>query len=414
MGDDIQLVSDGDGLAVFGNPAEVDQFLIGEGLASKGRLGSAISLGSVAATAGTAASANSGRWVKLSAESSSLLEKYGLVTNPITGLSMKTLRSEKGNFVELFEYADDAKSLFLDSAAAAAAGGLLSQLAMRQAMDEITDYLETINEKVDDVLRAQKDAVLADMIGVGFVLDDAMVLRDQVGRVSEVTWSKVQAAPTTIGRTEAYALRQLDAIAEKLEHKTSVADLAETSKDAESKVREWLAVLARCFQLQDEFTVLELDRVSDASPNELDHHRLALKAARTQRLEQIARSTNRLMARIDAAATTANKKVILHPIASREIVESSNQVAAGVVEFRGRLGIEGDRESLQAKKWSTAVVEMKDQALKVGAEGVVVAKGLGDDALDRTRDVRSRVGTNLSGLADRALRRRRDDDEEQD
>ncbi len=31
---------------------------------------------------------------------------------------------------------------------------------------EITDYLEAIDKKVDDVLRAQKDAVLADMIGV--------------------------------------------------------------------------------------------------------------------------------------------------------------------------------------------------------------------------------------------------------
>jgi hypothetical protein len=45
---------------------------------------------------------------------------------------------------------------------------------MQQAMDEITDYLVTIHEKVDDVLRAQKDAVLADMIGVDFVIEEAM------------------------------------------------------------------------------------------------------------------------------------------------------------------------------------------------------------------------------------------------
>ena len=189
----------------------------------------------------------------------------------------------------------------------------MAQLAMQQTMDEITDYLATIDEKVDDVLRAQKDAVLADMIGVGFVIEEAMTIREQVGRVDEVTWSKVQAAPATIARTQAYALRQLDALAEKLERKTKIGDLAKTAKEAESKVQEWLAVLARCFQLQDAIAVLELDRVLDASPEELDGHRLGLRAARQNRLELISRSTERLMARMDAAAGTANAKVLLHP-----------------------------------------------------------------------------------------------------
>ncbi|MCM3662192.1 hypothetical protein M3148_14500 [Georgenia satyanarayanai] len=38
-------------------------------------------------------------------------------------------------------------------------------------------------------------------------------------------------------------------------------------KAAEAKVEECLAVLARCFQLQDGIAVLELDRVLDASPS---------------------------------------------------------------------------------------------------------------------------------------------------
>ncbi len=91
-----------------------------------------------------------------------------------------------------------------------------------------------------------------------------------------------------------------------------IGDLAEASKDAELKVQEWLAVLARCFQLHDAVAVLELDRVLDASPEELDQHRLALRAARQNRLELISRSTERLMARVDAAAGTANTKVLLH------------------------------------------------------------------------------------------------------
>jgi len=37
--------------------------------------------------------------------------------------------------------------------------GIMAQVAMQQTMDEITDYLATIDEKLDDVLRAQDDAV---------------------------------------------------------------------------------------------------------------------------------------------------------------------------------------------------------------------------------------------------------------
>ena len=59
----------------------------------------------------------------------------------------------------------------------------MAQLAMQHAMDEITDYLATIDEKVDDVLRAQSDAVRADMIGVDLIIEEAMTVREHVGRV---------------------------------------------------------------------------------------------------------------------------------------------------------------------------------------------------------------------------------------
>ena len=101
---------------------------------------------------------------------------------------------------------------------------------------------------------------------------------------------------------------QLDALAEKMERKNKIGDLAKTAKEAESKVQGWLVVLARCFQLQDAIAVLELDRVLDAAPDDLDGHRLGLKASRQKRLDNISRSTERLMARMDAAAGTAKRR----------------------------------------------------------------------------------------------------------
>jgi hypothetical protein len=143
---------------------------------------------------------------------------------------------------------------------------MMQQRAMQQQMDEIVEYLQEINEKVDDILRGQKDAVLADMIGVDLIIEEALTVRDQVGRVSEVTWSKVQATGMTIARTQAYALRQLDAIAEKLEKKANLGEIAKATKETGPRVREWLAVLARTFQLQDGVSVLELDGCSTPPP----------------------------------------------------------------------------------------------------------------------------------------------------
>ncbi len=412
MDNEIQLISDGDGLAVIGNPTDVERFLVSEGLSSKDlgvqRLGSVLSAGAGAAQAGSDIAANSGRWMKLTKESAQLVDKYGLRRSSKTNLSTGVLRGKHGQIKGFVQFAKGPGSRLTNPALLAGAAGIMAQLAMQQAMDEITDYLATIDEKVDDVLRAQKDAVLADMIGVDLVIEEALTVREQVGRVSEVTWSKVQATSVTIARTQAYALRQLDALAEKMEREAKIGELAKTAKDAESKVQEWLAVLARCFQLQDAIAVLELDRVLDASPEELDRHRVGLRAARQNRLELISRSTERLMARMDAAAGMANTKVLLHPTTSRAVVDSGNQVAIAVVDFHGRLGIERGRQALEARRWVDAAGEVRDKALETGSEGFDAARRLGNETLDLTRSVTGKLS---SGIAERALRWRGDDEE---
>lgn len=65
MDNEIQLISDGDGLAVIGDPIAVDRFLVSEGLSSKElglpRLGAVLSTGAAATQVGAEIAANSGR-----------------------------------------------------------------------------------------------------------------------------------------------------------------------------------------------------------------------------------------------------------------------------------------------------------------------------------------------------------------
>lgn len=416
MDTQIQLISDGDGLAIIGDPLAVERFLDSEGLASRDlglqRLGSVLNAGSGVAQAGSEIAASSGRWVKLTKESAQAIDKFGLRESSKSGLSTGVLKGNKGQVKGFVEFAKMGPgSMLTNPALLSGAAGIMAQAAMKQAMDEILDYLATIDEKVDDVLRAQKDSVLARMIGVGLVIEEAMTLRESRGRVDDITWSKVQNAPATIAETQAYAVRQLDALAEKVESKAKIGDLAKASKDAQSKTQEWLAVLARCFHLQDAIAVLELDRVLDASPDELDGHRLGLKAARAKRLDLILSTTEHLLARMDAAAGVANTKVLLNPINSREVVQASNQVGAAVVEFQGRLGIERSRDALESRRWSVAANEAKDKALETSGDGVDAAKRFGSETLGRAKWAGGKISR---GIGDRVPRRRGDDDKPDD
>jgi hypothetical protein len=410
MDEDVQLITDGDGLAVIGEPAAVERFLVSEGLSTQAvelpRLGTVMSAGAAAAQAGSAIAASSGRWVKLTKESAQLVKKHGLRESSKTGLRTGVVKGSKGQVRTFVEFAKRPSSLLTNPALLAGAAGIMAQLAMQQSMNEITDYLAAIDQKVDDVLRAQKDAVLARMIGVGLVIDEAMTIRARSGRVDEVTWSKVQAAPATIAETQAYALRQLDALAEKLERETGIGDLAEAAKEAESKAKEWLAVLARSFQLQDAIAVIELDRVLDAAPDDLDAHRLGLRAVRQDRLELITRSTERLMARLDAAGSMANAKVLLHPAGSRDVVQSRNHVALAVGEFHGLLGIDRDRQSLEARRWVDAATQARSKALETGASGVDAARRIGNETFDRAKSATSQLSRRIP---DRPFRGREDE-----
>ncbi|MFF9149044.1 hypothetical protein ACF1BN_29720 [Streptomyces sp. NPDC014861] len=411
MDDEIQLFRDGDGLAVLGDPAAVERFLVSEGLPAKGpgtrRLGAALGDAAGAARAGADLAADAGRWVKLSEESARRIDRIGLRKSAATGLETGVLKGPRGQVKGFVEFAGGG-ALRGNPARLAGVATVLAQLAMQQAMDEIADYLATIDEKVDDVLRAQRDQALARVIGVDFVLKEALTLRERAGGVSEVTWSKVQNTSTTIAEAQAYALRRLDALAEKTESRSKVGDLAKASKGIESQAREWLAVLAHCCRLQDAFSVLELDRVRATEPDRLDAHRFGLRAARKHRMELISESTERLVARMHTAAGTANAKVLLHPTTSREVVHARNHVEVAVVDFHGRLGIERDQEALEARRWKEAAVEVRDRALEKGAENLDAARRLGTETFDRARSATGRLS---GGLAERAFRRRGGDAE---
>ena len=97
--------------------------------------------------------------------------------------------------------------------------GIMTQFARQQEVRELRNFLQNIDEKLDDVRRRQRDEVIAKMDRATTVIEEVMM------------------------------------------------------------IRVWLAVLARCLQLKDEHEILELDHVLRTAPDSFERHRLGLSQA---------------------------------------------------------------------------------------------------------------------------------------
>lgn len=159
MDNEIQLISDGDGLAVIGNATDVERFLVSERLPSKDlrvhQLKSVFGTGATVAQASSDIAANSGRWVKLTMESAERVKKYGLMKTKTPGISHAMI-GKPGSIKNWLQIEKGVGSFLTNPARLAGVAGLMSQSSMQQTMEEITDYLATIDKKVDDVLRGQR------------------------------------------------------------------------------------------------------------------------------------------------------------------------------------------------------------------------------------------------------------------
>jgi hypothetical protein len=383
MDNKIQLISDGDGLTVIGDPADVEHFLASEGLLSMSRdlvsrrLGSLLRIGAAVAQAGSEIATHSCRWLKLTEESAHLYKKYGLMESKLPGIS-HAMVGKPGSIKSWLQVAEGPSSLLTNPAILSGAAGIMAQLALQHEMSEIKSHLAAIGKKVDDVIRAQKDAELGRMVGAGIDIESAMTVLERMGRVDDDTWSTVQGRTHTITDALGWVLRRLDALAERMEGTTKIGDLAKTAKEVDSVVRESLIVLARCFELQGALDVLRLERALDKSPDELEGLRHVLAVDRQRRRERISQKIEDLMARMHAAAGKANSNVLLHLPAHRAVVGSINRVGITVDEFHELLGIESGQHSLEATRWWDAARDpgqLKNAAAEAGrkaAAGAVV------------------------------------------
>jgi len=388
MADEIELISDGEGVAVIGELPAIKRFLDQRGLMALaqefdvGKLRRMLDAASDVFAITSAVMGQAAFWVKLTPESAARLrEAGGLMPTRVDGISHVMLGKTGTESLNWLQAEDGPASILLNPAVLSGLGGLLGQAARRAEAQELKALLVKIDQKLGLVLLGQRNEVLAKMHGAAGAIEEATALHERGGD-PRTAWGKVCGVSESILGVQNRALLELQGLAERVERMRRLRDLKRTAeeKEIELDVAFWLSVLVRCFELQDEFAVLELDYVLTTSAESVDGHRLGLRDSLEKRRSDIFQITTRIMDQMDVAGRIAKENSLLHPRIARSVIASVNSTAELVDDFHAPLGIESSREVLVAVPRREAIrdsEQRKTAAKEAGLKGGAAVGSLG-------------------------------------
>lgn len=322
------------------------------------------------------AQANGGRWVKMTKESADLVRKYGFKGEGVA-------RQGNGRIVAhlKFENLGKVKSL-AGPQAMFGVEAIMAQMALEQAVAEITDYLKTIDKKIDDLLQDQKDQTVADLVGVARMIDETMAIRENVGLITQTTWSKIAGSPQIVARAQSYALIKIENITKKLAEASDAPEAESIARQLAKDVVDWLSILANAVQLQDKLSILEIDRVVAEEPETLERYRKGVITARTRRLCDIEAKLRELVASIRESSRKVRDQKLLHPISVDNTLQTLDAVNAKLSGFASALGLQAAGADISmAEQWHVVAGRaIVDGANQIGSGLESGAKLIGDGA----------------------------------
>lgn len=381
---EIELISDGDGLVVAGDRGAVERFLEGAGLSQHARefgldkLSAVLRAGADLAEVASGIAEQSALYLKLTPESAKRIKDAGgLMKTKTKGVSHAML-GDPGKIGKWLQVEDGPASLLTNPAVLSGVGGLMSQLAQQAEAQELKALLLRIDAKLDDVRRGQRNAVLAKVGRAAEAIEEAITIHEHGGD-PKTLWSKVDGESGTILEVQRAAILELRDLAEKVQGVNRPGQLKKTMRELEQEVGLQLAILARCFELQDLFRIIELDYVLATAPESLEGHRSGVVEARENRRARVLDTTSRLMDQLTAAGGIANENVLLHARAANSVFESLDAIATTVDDFHTPLNIDVERDPIRAVRWREALrdpQQLKRAGSETGQKAVVIGGGV--------------------------------------
>lgn len=336
----------------------------------------------------------SGRWLKLDADSANYLKRMGIKPGDVrTGVIRATdvprgVAPHTGGGV--LKHLTFDKAGLLTPAAPMVMASMVQQAAVEKQMAQMQDYLERIDSKIDSVLRFQQDSLAGDIDGVAETLAEAALILDGTTSVTDTQWATVQHVGADLAKLQGRVLRHLTAVAERMaQSKTSPSKVRETFQKTNDDARFWLYELARTVQLQNQMYVLQLNRVTAVEGEAATDYVAAVARARDKR-------ATRLLETLSAIAQTAHELGSFSTFRkavdwnSPRAVDEVNRFFGQLREFSeaANLTVDG-AEDLEAVRHLDAARELTAAGTNIAREAVDATQHLateaGDTVAHRTR-----------------------------
>ncbi|CAN7244731.1 hypothetical protein LJR078_001060 [Arthrobacter sp. LjRoot78] len=363
--EEVELISDGEHLLVVGDDRRaVESFLRTKGLLERARdislqqLGPALRSSAELVKTVSETVANSGLWVKLTPESAEAIKEFGLTDSGVPGVAY-AMAGTRGSIKEWLRIDTTVRAQAANPAVLSGLAGALSQAARQQEVAQLRQLLETLDEKLDQVLRGQRDEILGDLAGIERELRAAFTTRKMEGAIDALTWSKLSGTSLEIRQVRAKAILKLGGIADDLKQYNRVGELNARLPQAKEEVQMWLSTVTRCTTALNEIAILELDHYAAIAPDQVDAKRLSLYSSRQDDQSELYDGITVLMQRMDEAAATANQNKIIHIKGVPTAIRSIDDTRGLVKRFSDALGVEVDWDSLDPIRWRAAIREWR-------------------------------------------------------
>jgi hypothetical protein len=372
---EIEIVTNGDEVAVFGPARAVDRFVkyiatIGESEKfNSGKLASFVSQVAGGADAASKISETSGRWLQMTAESAKKVRELGLMPSAKHGNGIAhAILGEPGEIAGWLQVEVGSKTLFANPAVLSGVSNYLSQQSLQMDLKYIKETLQSLDEKLDDVLRGQLDENLSSLGGITLTIRDAKTRQSHNnGIVNSITWSQLDAQSFEISKLQEKALRKLDEIKSKALKLNKISSAPKDLEKIESEIALWLTVLGRTMELREELACLELASVENVLPTQLASHSRGITASLENRRTEIRAFVSSFLAEISQSSRVALKNVILHSKKANNSIDIVNNIAETGAKFASAFG-----DNVQPKVIDHVSVRVamrdKDQLVTAGAE----------------------------------------------
>ena len=249
---------------------------------------------------------------------------------------------------------------------------LAACLAIRAAIHSLETLLETVDAKLDVLIRDNRHEAMGNIQGTTQILDKAFGYFEETGTISSTLWDQVAGQAVSLAQAHAVALNHIDSLADDLEARELSVRLDNARKAASGELQHWLIITAVTLTNAVRLDSLEIVHAETAL-NDAAHveHVLAAKEAR---LEMTRAKLQRLADVAAKAVKVSALTRVANPIDMPKLYSAVEELQRLLTVFAAAFGMP-EMSAVERSKWNQSVLSLGQQAGQAVAGAVTVAAG---------------------------------------